>query len=212
MPRTRNALPLLQKSVDLDPKQGRNHMIMSMAKLNNGDMEGAEHHAQKAVDLLYHFAYLSHAVAAYDAGNSDLTVERMITGTSASIHEAASSEFSSPEIWRKIANAIFGGTLEQRELLVEGLKLLVSKPEQKVEISFTYALLLAGAATAFFDAFGSNPSAGNHLVLVNLWGPLEPASQVRDHSGFSDFASRTGLVEAWNAYGHPDHWDDSATS
>lgn len=204
--RTKDALPWLEKSVKLDPKQGRNHMILSMAKLNNGDIEGAEYHAQKAVDLNYHVAYLSHAVAAYGADNCSLAIERMMAGINASMHKIISPEFSTPEIWEKIASSIFGGTSGQRELLVKGLNLLISKPDQKVEISFTYILLLAGAAPAFFDAYGSNPSAGNHLVLVNLWGPLAPANQVREHPDFQDFAARTGLTDAWKIFGNPDCW------
>ena len=58
--RNGEAMPAVRHAIDLDPIQGRNHMILSIALLNMGDIEGADRYAQRAVELGYHAAVLAH--------------------------------------------------------------------------------------------------------------------------------------------------------
>lgn len=208
--RSGDAMLPVRHAIDLDPIQGRNHMILSIALLNMGDIEGADRHAQRAVELSYHAAALAHQFAAYAAGNNALAIERSVHGARTALTHALPSQVSTPEIWHMVASALYGGSDEQRTALVANMGRAITDPERRTEIAYLWVLLGAGAIPEFLDAFGPTASPGNHLILAFLWNATRPVCHLRDHPDFMTFAQRIGLKAAWDAYGYPDCWHRAA--
>lgn len=204
--RVRDALPLLRQAVALDPIQGRNHMVLSLALLAEGDVAGADHHAELAIGLQYHVASMPGMLAAQAAGNSELAVERLVHAAETSAASAFSSELSTPEIWRMVGTVICSGSDEQRAGLVAQMSAMVADPVRRREMAYLLILAGCGIAPAFFEAFGDRAEPGNHLILAALWGPFDPHNRLRDHPDFAAFAQRIGLKAAWDVYGLPDCW------
>jgi TolB-like protein len=187
--RVRDAMPLLWKAVELDPIQGRNHMVLSLALLAGGDVTGADHHAELAVGLQYHVASMPGMLAAQAAGNTDLAVERAMRAAQTSASSAFTSELSTPEVWKMSA--------------------MITDPVRRSEMAYMLILAGCGVAPAFFEAFGDRAEPGNHLILAALWGPFDPHNRLRDHPDFPAFAQRIGLKAAWDVYGLPDCWGEA---
>lgn len=209
--RSGDAMAAVRHAIDLDPIQGRNHMILSIALLNLGDIEGADRHAQRAIDLSYHAAALVHQLTSYAAGNHALAIERAVSGARTALTHALPSQVSTPEIWHIVASALYGGSDEQRAALVANMGLMITDPERRTEIAYLWVLLAAGAIPEFLDAFGPTPAPGNHLILAFLWSEIRPLCQLRQHPDFMLFAERIGLKAAWDAYGYPDCWHEPAS-
>ena len=208
--RSGEAMTAVRHAVDLDPIQGRNHMILSIALVNMGDIEGADRHAQRAVELGYHAAALAHQFTAYAAGNNALAIERSVHGARTALTHALPSQVSTPEIWHMVASALYGGSDEQRAALVANMGLAITDPERRTEIAYLWILLAAGAIPEFLEAFGSTAAPGNHLILAFLWGEFRPFCHLREHPDFMTFAERIGLKAAWDAYGYPECWHGAA--
>lgn len=208
--RSGEAMLAVKHAIDLDPIQGRNHMILSIALLNMGDIGGADRHAQRAVELSYHAAALVHQFTAYAAGNNALAIERSVQGARTALTHALPSQVSTPEVWHMVASALYGGSDEQRAALVANMGLAISDPERRTEIAYLWVLLGAGAIPELIDAFGPTAAPGNHLILAFLWNEIRPVCHLREHPAFMMFAERIGLKAAWDAYGYPDCWHGAA--
>ncbi len=204
--RVRDALPLLRHAVALDPIQGRNHMVLSLALLADGNVAEADRHAELAIGLQYHVASMPGMLAAQAAGNTELAVERAMQAARTSASSAFASELSTPEVWKMVVTIICSGTDEQRAGLVAQMSAMVTDPARRSEMAYMLILAGCGVAPAFFEAFGDCAEPGNHLILAALWGPFDPHNRLRDHPGFMAFASRIGLKAAWDVYGLPDCW------
>lgn len=202
--RVNDALPLIRKAVELDPIQGRNHMLLSIALLALGDVAGADHHAQLAIGLQYHVASLPAQLTAKAAGNVALAVDRMVAAVETSAARAFITEMSTPELWRMIGKIVFGGTDEARAALVARMAAMITEPTRRSEIPYLHVLLGCGAYAEFIEGFGTCAEPGNHLILCLLWCPFAPQSGLRDHPDFAAFAERIGLRAAWDVYGLPD--------
>ncbi len=207
--RVHDALPLLRHAVELDPIQGRNHMILSLALLADGDVAAADHHAEIATGLQYHVASMPGMLAAQAAGNTALAVERAMQAARTSASSAFSSEFSTPDIWKMVVTIICSGTDEQRAGLVAQMSAMVTDPARRSEMAYMLVLAGCGVAPAFFEAFGDRAEPGNHLILTALWGQFAPHNRLRDHPDFNAFAERIGLKAAWDVYGPPDCWSSN---
>jgi TolB-like protein/tetratricopeptide (TPR) repeat protein len=206
--RVKDGLPSIRKAVELDPIQGRNHMVLSLALLASGDIDGAEHHAQLAIGLQYHAASLPSQLTAKAAGNAELAIERMVAGIETSVSRAFVSEVATPQLWRMVGTIVFAGTDEQRAALTAQMLAMITEPARRSDVGFLHILLCCGGYDAFFDAFGERAEPGNHVILCLLWCSFVPQSGLRDHPDFSAFAKRIGLKAAWEVYGLPDSWSN----
>lgn len=204
--RVAEAIPLIKQAVELDPIQGRNHMILAMALLAAGDLAGAEDHAERAIGLQYHAASMPGGLAAHAAGNASLAIERHMRAAETAASRAFTSEMATPEIWKMVTAIMFAGTNEQRAGLVAHMSALVTEPAKRSDIAYLHVLLACGAYAEFIDAFGERAEPGNHLILCLLWCNFAPQNGLRDHPDFMAFATRIGLKAAWDAYGYPDCW------
>ncbi|MFM9852474.1 MAG: winged helix-turn-helix domain-containing tetratricopeptide repeat protein [Sphingomonadaceae bacterium] len=207
--RVKDGLPSIRKAIELDPIQGRNHMILSMALLAAGDIDAAEHHGQLAVGLQYHAASLPAALTAKAAGNAELAIERMVAGSETSLSRALISETATPQLWRMVGTIAFAGTDEQRVALTAQMLAMIPEPARRSDVGFLHILLCCCGYDAFFDAFGERAEPGNHIILVLLWCPFAPQNGLRDHPDFAAFAQRIGLTAAWDVYGLPDCWGEA---
>lgn len=202
--RVRDALPPIRKAVELDPIQGRNHMILSLALLAAGDIEGAEHHGQLAIGLQYHAASLPVQLTAKAAGNAELAIDRMVAGIETSASRAFVSEVATPQLWRMVGTVVFAGTDEQRKGLIAQMLAMIPEQTRRSDVAFLHILLSCGGYDAFFDAFGDRAEPGNHIILCLLWCGFAPQCGLREHPDFPAFAARIGLRAAWDVYGLPD--------
>jgi len=84
------------------------------------------------------------------------------------------------------------------------MKMVSQTSARKNELSTVSCFALTGAAEEFFEEYGPHPHPGASLMLLSLWTNIDPARQIRAHSGFPAFAERSGLVAAWREYGRPD--------
>ncbi len=207
--RVNEGLPSIRKAVELDPIQGRNHMVLSMALLAAGDSEGAEHHAQMAIGLQYHAASLPAQLTAKVSGNVELAIERMVAGIETSASRAFVSEVATPQLWRMVGTIVFSGTDEQRAGLVAQMHAMIAEPARRSDVGFLHIILSCGGYDAFIEAFGERAEPGNHIILVLLWCSFAPQNGLRDHSDFMAFAQRIGLKAAWEVYGLPDCWGEA---
>lgn len=202
--RVKDGLPPIRKAVELDPIQGRNHMILAMALLAAGDIEGAEHHGQLAIGLQYHAASLPAALTAKAADNKELAIERMVAGAETSVSRALVSEVATPQLWRIVGTIVFAGTSDQRAALVTQMLAMIPEPARRSDVGVLHILLCCGGYDAFFNAFGDRVEPGNHIILCLLWSGFAPQSGLREHRDFPAFAARIGLRAAWDVYGLPD--------
>lgn len=207
--RVKDALPLLQRSVDLDPLQGRNLGVLAQAYLCMGDNASAESCARRALQLGYHGAIQTFASAAYARGEYDLAIERLLLESSA-LGAMFWPEYATPDLWQLASKGFYSGKTEDRELLVRGMQMVAQMSERKNELSLPVAMMLTGAAQEFFDLYGPKSHPGASLMLLNLWTNIDPSCHMRDHPGFRAFADRIGFTEAWREYGRPDVWESNA--
>lgn len=207
--RVADALPIIRKAAELDPIQGRNHMILSMALLAQGDLEGADHHALLAIGLRYHAASLPAQLAANALGKTELAIERMVAGVATSGSAAFISEMSTPALWQMVGTIVFAGSDEQRTALLAQMAAIIPEPSRRSEVPFLHVLLSCSGYTAFFEAFGGCAEPGNHLIICLFWCSFAPQSGLREHPDFAAFADRIGLTAAWDIYGLPDCWSES---
>ncbi len=204
--RVKDAFPSIRKAVELDPIQGRNHMVLSLALLAAGDIDGAEHHGQLAIGLQYHAASLPVQLTAKAAGNAELAIERMVAGIETSASRAFVSEVSTPQLWQMVGTIVFAGTDEQRVALIAQMLSMIPERARRSDVGFLHILLSCGGYDAFFDAFGDRAEPGNHIILCLLWCSFAPQCGLREHPDFAAFAARIGLKAAWERYGQPDCW------
>lgn len=209
--RIKDAMPYLHTAVEFDPLQGRNLGILAQAHICLGDYETADRYAHRALELGYMGAVHMYATSAYARGENELAIERMLT-ESVKFGAMFWPEYTTPELWRLCAMGFYSGKAEDRELFVNGMKMVVQMSARKDELSTIGAFALTGSAEEFFEAYGPNCYPGASLMLLSLWSNVQPPCLIRAHPGFPAFAERIGLVEAWREYGRPDIWESNVPS
>jgi TolB-like protein len=169
--RTKDALHYLKMAAELDPLQGRNLGVLAQAYLCVGDIDAAESYARRSLQLGYHGAVHMYATAAYARGQTELAIERLLH-ESAAFAELFWPEFTTPDLWRVAANGFYSGKIEDREIIVRGLKAVAQMTGRKNGLSLVGGLMLTGAAEGLFEAWGPEPHPGHP-------SPVQPLDQHR---------------------------------
>ncbi len=207
--RTREALPYIEAAIDLDPVNGRNFAMLSVARLNLGDIEGAITAGQRMVDLGLPSMWLAVATAA--AGQHKLAVEqyrqtRLLMNT-VIFPPAGTRPLSGPALdayWRLAANGVCSGRAVHRKLYCTMLDYLHATLPDRSDTSIVAPAIWMGYSEMVFKTLGAQITPANMYCLMSLWADIEPIRQTRLHPDFLPFAERIGLVAAWDKYGWPD--------
>jgi len=207
--RTRQALPYIEIAIDLDPVNGRNFAMLSVAQLNLGRLEDAVATAQRMVDLGMPSMWLGVASAAL--GNHDLAVEQyrltrvlmnqllfVPAGTEPLKGQALES------FWEVAAKGVCSGRSDARAAYCDVLENLHTRLPDPVDTSIVLPAIWMGHAEMVFRTLGSRITPANMFCLMSLWADIEPIRRTRLHPGFAAFAERIGLAAAWRKYGQPD--------
>ena len=201
---TKQAIPYIEKSIRLDPIQGRNFQILATVKLCNGDLEEADHLAKTAIDMQHHFACETYAAVAFAMGNYKEAGERLLAGRTY-LSEFLGDKFVDDAVWAKIISEAYSPDRSVRESLGHWIKGFLFKPGSLPSIPLAQAIVRTGPANAFFEIMGNHPPPGTHGTLLCIWGSTDNCLAIRESSEFPEFAERMGLVKAWEKYGNPDY-------
>jgi len=207
--RTREALPYIEAAIDRDPVNGRNFAMLSTARLNLGDIEGAIGAGRSMVDLGLPSMWLAVATAA--SGNRKLAVEeywqtRLLMNT-VIFPPAGTRPLSGPALdtyWRLAARGVCSGRAVHRKVYCAMLDYLHATLPDPVDTSIVAPAIWMGYSKMVFRTLGAQITPANLYCLMSLWADIEPIRQTRLQPEFLPFAERIGLKAAWNKYGWPD--------
>lgn len=207
--RTREALPYLETAIKQDPVNGRNFGMLSVARLNLGEIDEAIKAGQRMVDLGLPSMWLGVATAA--AGHHDLAVEqyrqtrflmntvifppagtRPLTGTALNT------------FWKIAAKGVCSGRKVHRAVYCRMLDYLHASLPDPCDTSIVAPAIWMGYSKMVFQTLGKQITPANMYCMMSLWADIEPIRQTRLHPEFLPFAERIGLVTAWEKYGWPD--------
>jgi TolB-like protein/cytochrome c-type biogenesis protein CcmH/NrfG len=207
--RTREALPYIEAAVDQDPVNGRNQAMLSVARLNLGDIDGAIAAGQCMADLGMPSMWLAVATAA--SGDRKLAVEQYRQ----SRHLINKSMFppagSRPlggaamyTFWQIAARGVCSGRAMHRKMYCALLDQLHATLHDPCDTSVVQPAIWMGYADMVFKTLGAQITPANMFCLMSMWADIEPIRQIRLHPEFLPFAERIGLTAAWEKYGRPD--------
>ena len=207
--RTREALLYLETAIEQDPVNGRNFAMLSVARLNLGEIDEAIKAGQRMVDLGMPSMWLGVATAA--AGHHELAVEqyrqtRFLMNTvifppagTRPLTGAALNTF-----WKIAARGVCSGRKIHRAVYCRMLDYLHSSLPDPCDTSIVAPAIWMGYSKMVFKTLGTQITPANMYCLMSLWADIEPICQTRLHPEFLPFAKRIGLVAAWEKYGWPD--------
>jgi TolB-like protein len=207
--RTREALPYIETAVDLDPFNGRNFAMLSVAHLNLGDIGKAIAAGHRMVDLGMPSMWLAVATAA--SGNHKFAVEqywqtRLLMNTvifpPAGTRPLTGSTLDA--YWRVAAKGVCSGRAVHRTVYCTLLDYLHATLPDPCDTSIVAPAVWMGYAKMVFKTLGTQITPANMYCLMSLWADIDPIRRTRRHPGFMAFAERIGLKAAWDKYGWPD--------
>lgn len=206
---TREALPYIEAAIDLDPVNGRNFAMLSVAHLNLGNLESAIAAGQRMVDLGLPAMWLAIATAA--SGDHKLAVEqywqtRLLMNT-VIFPPAGTRPLGGPALnayWQIAARGVCSGRAIHRTVYCAMLDYLHASLPDPCDTSIVAPAIWMGYSEMVFKTLGTQITPANMYCLMSLWADIEPISQTRRHPEFLGFAERIGLVAAWEKYGWPD--------
>ncbi|MGY6554367.1 MAG: hypothetical protein ACXIUM_07575 [Wenzhouxiangella sp.] len=207
--RTREALPYIEAATDLDPVNGRNFAMLSVAQLNLGNIDEAIVAGQRMVDLGLPAMWLAVATAA--AGDHKLAVElyrqtRLLMNT-VIFPPAGTRPLPGPALrvyWQVAARGVCSGSKVHRKVYCALLDHLHGSLPDPCDTSIVAPAIWMGYSEMVFKTLGRQITPANMYCLMSLWADIEPIRQTRLHPEFLTFAERIGLVAAWGKYGWPD--------
>ncbi len=207
--RTREALPYIESAIDLDPVNGRNFAMLSVAHLNLGNLEAAIAAGQRMVDLGMPSMWLAVATAA--SGDRKLAVEqyrqtRLLMNT-VIFPPAGTRPLPGPALhtyWRIASRGVCSGRAVHRKVYCAMLDYLHATLPDPCDTSIVAPAIWMGYSEMVFKTLGTQITPANMYCLMSLWADIEPIRQTRLHPDFLPFAERIGLVAAWEKYGWPD--------
>jgi TolB-like protein/Tfp pilus assembly protein PilF len=207
--RSREGLAYIEAAVDQDPANGRNQAMLSVARFNLGDIDGAIEAGQRMVDLGMPSMWLAVATAA--SGDRKRAVDQysqtrhLINKTmfppagSRPLNGAALYTF-----WQIAARGVCSGRAIHRKMYCALLDQLHATLHDPCDTCIVQPAIWMGYADMVFRTLGAQITPANMFCLMSLWADLEPIRQVRLHPEFLPFAERIGLAAAWKKYGPPD--------
>ena len=207
--RTREALPYLETAIEQDPVNGRNFAMLSVARLNLGEIDEAIKAGQRMVDLGLPSLWLGVATAA--AGHHELAVQqyrqtRFLMNTvifpPAGTRPLAGAALNT--YWKIAARGVCSGRKVHRAVYCRMLDYLHGSLPDPCDTSIVAPAIWMGYSKMVFKTLGSQITPANMYCLMSLWADIEPIRQTRLHPEFLSFAERIGLVAAWEKYGWPD--------
>ncbi len=207
--RTREALPYIEAAIDMDPVNGRNYAMLSVAQLNLGNLDEAIAAGQRMVDLGLPAMWLAVATAA--AGDHKLAMElyrqtRLLMNT-VIFPPAGTKPLPGPALrvyWQVAARGVCSGRKVHRKVYCALLDHLHATLPDPCDTSIVAPAIWMGYPEMVFKTLGRQITPANMFCLMSLWADIEPIRQTRLHPEFLPFAERIGLVAAWDKYGWPD--------
>jgi len=214
--RTREALPYIEAAIDMDPVNGRNYAMLSVAQLNLGNLDEAIAAGQRMVALGLPAMWLAVATAA--AGDHKLAVElyrqtRLLMNT-VIFPPAGTRPLPGPALrvyWQVAARGVCSGSKVHRRVYCALLDHLHATLPDPCDTSIVAPAIWMGYAEMVFKTLGRQITPANMYCLMSLWTDIEPIRQTRLHPEFLPFVERIGLVAAWDKYGWPDLLADPDT-
>ena len=207
--RTRDALPFIRSALEQDPVDGRKYSLLCGAQLCTGDLQAANESALKMVDLGMPSTLLGLTSAAL--GNRDHAIEQYLQTQkmmNSIILPPVGIGVQTPEAmnayWLIAANAICGGSEEDRQTYWQVLEMLYAVLHDKSDLSISGPAVLTGNADLVFKTFGHSITPSNLIAMVPLWADIDPIRRTWQHPEFIPFAQRIGMAAAWDKYGWPD--------
>lgn len=205
---TERALPFLKRAVDRDPVHARNHSMLAMAHLNHGNLAAAISAAERMVAL--GFPPFWKAFAQSLAGDRAAAVDAYTNikpSTRAVLRPPGDGAYSEEEFdayLRVAARGVCSGREEDRLLYCHVLDHLHETYFDPYDLSIVQPAIWMGHAELVFRTLGTRRTPANIVALMSLWADVEPIAAIRRHEGFLSFATKLGMVEAWENFGWPE--------
>ncbi len=207
--RSRDALPIVEASVEQDPVSARNYAMLLAAHFNLGNIEQALVAGQRMVDLGMPGMWLATVQAAqgdHEAATATYYASRMLMNTV--ILPPVGTQPMAPEArdayWNIAAKGCCSGKAEDRALYCQMLGGLHATMPDPHDPSIAFPAIWMGHSELAMKIYRERIHPANMFGLMSLWADSDPIRRTREHPGFMAFAEDIGLVEAWERYGWPD--------
>ncbi|MGK7296586.1 MAG: tetratricopeptide repeat protein, partial [Candidatus Wenzhouxiangella sp. M2_3B_020] len=207
--RTSEALPYIEAAVDQDPVNGRNYAMLSVARLNLGQIDEAIEAGRRMVDLGMPSMWLAVATAASGDRKRAMGQYRqtMKLVNKTMFPPAGSRPLTGPALytfWQIAARGVCSGRSLDRKMYCAMLDRLHATLHDPCDTSIVLPAIWMGYAELVFRTLGEQITPANMFCLMSLWADIEPIRRIRLHPEFLPFAEGIGLTAAWAKYGGPD--------
>lgn len=206
---SQKALPFVAKAVSLDPLDGRHLVHLLAVLLNLGQVDEAIAVGEKAT--LVGAPSITMAYATFVKGDYDLAVRQyshtrlmMNAVMNTPSGERPMTEAELDTYWEVASKGVCSGQAEDRQKYCRLLDHMYGTVPDRYDISIVFPAIWMGYADMVFKTLGEDINPANFASLPYLWGHAAPAKNIREHSEFEDFCEKTGLTQAWEAFGYPD--------
>jgi TolB-like protein/Tfp pilus assembly protein PilF len=202
MGRSTDALPFLETAVELAPSISSYKSYLASIKRNLGEFDASDALAKQATDMGYFIAYDTLAWNAYSRGDIDEAFKNFMLLRSEGGAQL-SPNFAAPELWESAARAYFTENESDIKYLNSMFEAYLQSPTAKITGTVVSTTARIGSYELFFEHV-DEALAANAVALVGIWDDTENSRELRQHTGFADFARRSGMLEFWQEYGWPD--------
>ena len=199
---TERAIPYIENALESDPLNGRWEHNLAWAEIAAGNLEKAEQHARRSVDLGYGIAVFTVAECYMQRGDGQGAIDYLN-----SVYDqvkAYSVHFQNRQIWDMALQAVFTKSPQARQAVSDYLTNFLNSPEGVANIASVGGFHLIGEPKKFMQVYEQNRFAGSSFVLTRVWNDRVDSKRLRQHPDFPGFAQRIGLLAAWEKFGWPD--------
>lgn len=199
---TESAIPYIENALESDPLNGSWEHNLAWAEIAAGNLQKAEQHAKRSVELGYEIAVFTVAECYMQRGDDQGAID-YLNGVYDQV-KAYSVHFQDRQVWDMALQAMFTKSPQARQAVSDYLADFLNSPEAVANIASVGGFHLIGEPKKFMQAYEQNKFAGGSFVLTRVWNDREDSRKLRQHPDFPGFAQRIGLLAAWEKFGWPD--------
>jgi tetratricopeptide (TPR) repeat protein len=193
---------LIEEGLRRDPTDAIGIINLSRIMLAKGDLAEAQRLAIRSKDLGFVPAGPT-ICALLNAQGNQQEARTCWAKLPDEITERYRPPFVEPGAWSQIGKALIEDDAGARQEVFTTLQDHFNKPDPRVNTYLMDLYLTVGTPEAFMQEFVEHPYSGSSSSIASVWIAGEPYSRLRRDPAFPAFATRIGLVRAWEKYGWP---------
>ena len=167
-----------------------------------GDIERAIGYYQKAFNLGHGASGIAVATLKMQTEKSEQSVE-FIKKYFGGFDAMDQATLASPITRHLVFGAYFRKKRGYRWIVKKMLERRLNDPDRQATATSVGGFLLVDNPQLWMKNVLEKPNPYVAYTLSRIWDPIEECANVRQHDDFPEFATRIGLVRAWQRYGWP---------